>query len=82
MKNQPTIIIYTGHVCSHCKDVKDFLTENGYEFEEKDIRDATNRKKVIAMGYFSVPVTIINGKLIHGNNLVLIKQTLEEEKII
>lgn len=82
MKNQPTIIIYTGHICPHCKTVKEFLREKGYEFEERDIREPANRKKVISMGFFSVPVTVIDGIAINGSNLEKINNTLEERKNI
>ena len=81
MKDQPKIIIYTGSVCSHCHNVKEFLIENNYEFEERNInKNSSYRKEVIAMGYFSVPVILIDGIEIQGDDLEKIKETIEERK--
>jgi len=81
MENQPKIIVYTGNICVHCRNVKDFLTENGYEFEERSISIKENKKEVLKMGYFSIPVTIIDEEEIQGDNLKKIEEIIKRKMI-
>ena len=79
MENQPKIIIYTGSICIHCHNVKEFLTENGYEFEERSISIKENKTEVLAMGYFGIPVTIIDGEEIQGDDLKKIEEIIKRK---
>jgi glutaredoxin len=54
------VIIYTQDTCAPCQTEKLWLTENGIEFEERDIRkNEQYLREVVNLGASSTPVTII-----------------------
>lgn len=62
-------IVYTSTNCSHCKQVKSYLTEQGVAFEERNIE--TNEdyaQEVWDMGVRAVPLTLIGDARIAGMN--------------
>lgn len=59
-------IVYTSNTCTYCKIVKQYLTEQGVEIEERNISDVTFKKELMKKGYMSVPVTVIGEKDIVG----------------
>lgn len=75
---QPTIVIYTGKICSHCHDVKEYLTEMGYEFEERSISNPAHKKAIISMGYRAIPLLLINGLVYLGSDLKKIQELINE----
>lgn len=62
------VIVYSTPVCPFCKKVKQLLTEQGVEYEEKNVQ--SDQKALEEMmeksGQVGVPVTDINGKIIIG----------------
>jgi glutaredoxin 3 len=62
------IIVYTTPTCPYCHMVKDFLTERGIRFEERDVarNPAYAQELVKNTGQMGVPVTIINGEVVVG----------------
>lgn len=60
--------IYTTPACSYCQTLKEFLRENGLEFEEIDVsKDQQAAGEIIRRsGQMSVPVTEIDGQMIVG----------------
>lgn len=57
------VIIYTQDTCAPCQTEKRWLTENGIEFEERDIRkNEQYLREVVNLGASSTPVTIIKDK--------------------
>ena len=69
------VTIYTSSTCPHCHTAKDYLTEKGVDFEEKNVgNDAEARKELIQKGYMGVPVIIVGDEEIQGFD----KEKLEE----
>lgn len=62
------VIVYTTPTCPYCHMVKDFLTEKGISFEERDVarNPAYAQELVRNTGQMGVPVTIINGEVVVG----------------
>ncbi len=61
------VIVFTSNTCPHCHTVKEFLSEKGVEFIEKNIQtDAEARKELMKKGIMAVPVVEIDGETIVG----------------
>lgn len=61
------IKIYVSNSCSYCHKIKDFMKEEGYDFEERNITtDSTARDELIRMNMRGVPVTIVGDETIVG----------------
>ncbi|WP_142414703.1 glutaredoxin domain-containing protein [Hathewaya massiliensis] len=58
--------VYTSDTCPHCVTAKEYLKQNKVEFEEKNIKEAQNRKDLMAMGIMSVPLIVIGDEKILG----------------
>ncbi len=59
--------VYTSNTCPYCVSAKSYLTENGVEFEERNIQtDNEARKELMEMGHMGVPVLIIDEEEIVG----------------
>ena len=59
--------VYSSNTCPHCVTAKNYLTDKGVEFEEKNVQtDPEARKELMAMGHMGVPVLIINGEELVG----------------
>lgn len=62
-----SVVVYSQPDCPPCEWTKDFLTRNGIEFTVKDVRaDAKAREELLAIGFRSTPVTIIDGTAVAG----------------
>jgi glutaredoxin 3 len=62
------VAIYTTPTCSYCKMAKEFFSQNGITYEEKNVvSDEKARKEMIEKsGQMGVPVIDIDGKLMVG----------------
>lgn len=61
------VIVYSSSTCPHCVSAKNYLTEKGVEYTEKNVStDMEARKELIAKGYMGVPVIIVDGEEIVG----------------
>ncbi len=61
------VTVYSSNTCPYCVSAKDYLNENGIEFEEKNIQtDATARQELMQMGHMGVPVILIDDEEIVG----------------
>ena len=59
--------VYSSNTCPHCVTAKNYLTEKGVEFEEKNVQtDPEARKELMAMGHMGVPVLLIDGEEVVG----------------
>lgn len=59
--------VYTSNTCPYCTMAKDYLSEKGVEFEEKNVQvDAEARDELISKGYTGVPVLVIGEEEIVG----------------
>jgi glutaredoxin 3 len=61
-------IVYTSPTCPYCTMVKEFLSQKGISFEERDVsRDPSYAQELVrSTGQMGVPVTIINGEIVVG----------------
>ncbi len=73
------VIVYSSEHCPWCDKVKDFLTEHNVEFEAKDVgNDASAREEMLKKtGQMGVPVTDIDGEVVVGFNVPLLKHHLK-----
>jgi glutaredoxin-like YruB-family protein len=62
------VIVYTSPTCPYCTMVKEFLSQKGVSFDERDIsRDPSYAQELMnSTGQMVVPVTIINGQIVVG----------------
>jgi glutaredoxin len=61
------VTVYSQPDCPPCEWTKDFLARNGIVFTVKDVRaDAVAREELLAMGFRSTPVTVIDGTAVAG----------------
>ncbi|MCX6814289.1 MAG: thioredoxin family protein [Candidatus Aenigmarchaeota archaeon] len=74
----PKVKVYSTPTCPYCYMAKDFLKQNGVQFE--DINVAENHQAAHEMieksGQMGVPVIEINGKMIVGFDREAIKKAL------
>ena len=49
------INLYTADYCPYCHKVMEFLEANNISYENKDIKEASNRQVVIAAGKMQIP---------------------------
>ena len=75
------IEIYTSDTCPECKLAKEYLKENKIEYKEYNIfKNTEAKKKLIGMGYMSVPVLIIDEHHVLGFDLKRIEKILKINK--
>lgn len=73
------IKMYTSSTCSHCFAAKDYLKENGYEYEEKNVStDPQAKKELMAMGYMGVPIIMVDDTVIEGFNKAKLEELLAD----
>jgi glutaredoxin-like YruB-family protein len=62
------VIVYTSPTCPYCTMVKEFLSQKGVSFDERDVsRDPSYAQELMnSTGQMGVPVTSINGQIVVG----------------
>lgn len=56
------IKVYSKPNCMQCAFTKKFLTENGLQFEERDVFESEKFKdEVVELGFTSLPVVVADG---------------------
>lgn len=72
------IIIYTQPDCPPCEITKQFLTEYGFSFTAKDIKQDQRARNDLINKYksFSTPTIVIGEEVISGFNLEKLKEIL------
>ena len=62
------VTVYTSPNCPYCNMVKEFLSQRGVSFEERDVsRNQSYAQELVrSTGQMGVPVTIINGQIVVG----------------
>lgn len=78
-----SIKLYTLSTCVHCKRLKKFLRDNGFEFEYTDVDKLTGSEREEALlkvmelnPNISFPTAVINGKVIIGHNEQKVREAL------
>jgi glutaredoxin 3 len=75
-----TVIVYTSPTCPYCTMVKEFLSQRGISFEERDVsRDPSYAQELVSStGQMGVPVTIINGQIVVGFDRGRLEQLISQ----
>lgn len=61
------VIVFTSNTWPHCHTVKEYLSEKGVQYEEKNIQtDAAARKELMKKGIMAVPVVQIGEEVVVG----------------
>ena len=61
------VIVYTSSTCPYCTLAKNYLSEKGISFTEKNVQtDKEARKELMTMGHMGVPVLVVDGQEIVG----------------
>ncbi|KAB3537718.1 glutaredoxin family protein [Alkaliphilus pronyensis] len=73
------VTIYTSNTCPHCHTAKEYLSEKGIEFSEKNVSDDPGaRKELMSKGIMAVPVIQIGEETIVGFDKGKIEGLLNE----
>lgn len=74
------VVVYTSPTCPYCRMVKDFLSQRGINFQERDIsrNPAYAQELVSSTGQMGVPVTIINQEAVIGFDRARLEQLLTQ----
>jgi glutaredoxin 3 len=65
-----------------CKSVKEFLSQNGITYEEKDVSaDEAALHELMHMGVFTTPATVIDGEVVVGFDRKRLAELLDIEGI-
>ena len=74
------VIIYTETTCPFCLQVKEYLREKGFEYQEKDVQeDREVREELIDIsGQQGVPVIVINDEVVIGYNQAMLDTLLTD----
>lgn len=64
------IIIYSTTLCPFCKQTKEWLTEKGYEYEDRNVQENPEYRDEMLKksGAMTVPIVDIEGVIIIGYN--------------
>ena len=74
------VTVYTTPTCPYCNMVKQFLSQKGISFEERDVsRNPSYAQELVrSTGQMGVPVTIINGEIVVGFDRGRLEQLLSQ----
>ncbi|TDM12448.1 glutaredoxin family protein [Macrococcus lamae] len=75
-----TITLYTQNQCPLCEFIKNYFTEKGLVFTEKNISQNKYRHEMIAFDAFSTPLIIINNQVIHTVDIPIIEKIIQEQQ--
>ncbi len=71
------VIIYTSNTWPHCVTAKQYLSEKGVSYEEKNVQtDSNARKELMQKGHMGVPVIIVDGEEVVGFNKARLEELL------
>ena len=79
------VVIYSAPWCAFCKTEKEWLDSLGVQYTSKDIEvDPANKAELfekVGEGFRGVPVTDINGTIVHGFDRPKIQEALKVANI-
>ncbi len=78
MESQPRIRVFSTESCPYCVNLKTYLDEKGFKYEDINVtQDQKAQKEMIdKSGQMGVPVTEINDEIIIGFDKAKINQLL------
>lgn len=72
-------IVYTSTYCPYCTQVKNYLTEQNVEYEERNVdKDEKYAEELWNTGVRSVPVTVIGESKIVGFNRTQLEKAIAQ----
>ena len=73
----PEIAIYSSDYCAPCRLVKQHVSGKGYLYVEKNVsHDEEGRAEVFALGFSTLPVTVIGEQVIKGFDVAALDEAL------
>jgi len=61
------VTIFSSNTCGYCTMAKDYLTQKGISFTEKNVStDIEARKELMSKGFMGVPVIYVDGEVVQG----------------
>lgn len=73
------VTIYTSKTWPHCVTAKQYLSEKGIEYTEKNVQtDPSARKELMQKGIMAVPVIVVDGEDIVGFNKARLDELLSK----
>jgi len=71
------VTVFSSNTCGYCTMAKEYLTEKGIAFEERNIsNDVEARKELMAKGFMGVPVIYVDEEVIQGFNKAKLDELL------
>jgi len=76
----PHVVVYTSPTCTACRSVKEFLSRNHVEFEERSLSEARWLEEMgDRYGAYSAPSVVVDGQLVEAASLPAISAALKLE---
>ncbi len=64
---QKNVVIYSSNTCGYCTMAKEYFTEKGVAYTEKNVStDIEARKELMSKGFMGVPVIYVEDEVIQG----------------
>ena len=71
------VVVFTSNTWPHCFTAKDYLSEKGINYEEKNVStDMNARKELMSMGYMGVPIIMVDDNVVEGFNRTKLDELL------
>ena len=79
MENQPTIRVFSTDACPYCVNLKAYLDEKGFKYEDVNVTEdkETAQEMIDKSGQMEVPVIEIDGQIVIGFDRDKIKELLK-----
>jgi glutaredoxin len=71
MNQQATPTLYYDPACSHCHKVLEYVEKNDISIVKKNIRNDSYKQELINLGARSVPVLVVNSRMITGSSPII-----------
>jgi len=72
------VVVFSSNTCGYCTMAKEYLTEKGVAYEERNVsNDIEARKELMSKGFMGVPVIYVEDEVIQGFNKAKLDELLE-----
>lgn len=71
------VIVFSSNSCGYCTMAKEYLTEKGVAYTERNVStDVEARKELMSKGFMGVPVIYVDDEIIQGFDKAKLDQLL------
>ncbi|GAU76198.1 glutaredoxin family protein [Fusibacter sp. 3D3] len=71
------VVVFSSNTCGYCTMAKEYLTEKGVAYEERNVSDDIEaRKELMSKGFMGVPVIYVEDEVIQGFNKAKLDELL------